>query len=193
MNFAWSLRPIFIWLTIWTGLDFDRSQKKNNIRRWVLRFFSLLWLTFSISVDIGDIADLITQLIHYTKSTDKDGASIIGFWNKKISWIIISILFIGFHFSVFVSALVKWKPLWKKIKLVQLNFNYPTTSYRRLHRETFVGLLPFSMVKPRYYFFNVFVWNLIRWFNQSTTNICLKQHINLCCINQLLTVTDRQI
>ena len=150
MNFAWSLRPIFIWLTIWTGLDFDRSQKKNNIRRWFLRVLSLLWLIFSIWVDISTIVHTIIQLIYYTKSTDKEGASIISFWNRKIAWIIISILFTGFHLSVFVSALIKWKPLWKKIKLVQLNLTYPTTSYRRLRRETFLGLFPFPMVKPRF-------------------------------------------
>ena len=151
MNLLWSLKPIFIWLTICTGLDFDRSKKKKNIRRWFLRVHSLFLFIFYTSFSTVRIAENIIQLKSYHNSTNNVGDSMISFWNRKITWALIHILCIGFNLSVFVSALVKWKPLWKKIKLVQFNFNYPATSYRQLRRESFIGLLLLSTVIPSHF------------------------------------------
>ena len=83
-------------------------------------------------------------------STNIVGDSIISFWNRNLTRILNYILLIAFYSSVFVSAFLKWKPLWKKIKLVELNLNYPITCYRRLRRETFVGLLLLFMVIPNH-------------------------------------------
>ena len=146
MNFVWSLKPIFIWLTIFTGLDFDRSKKKKTIRRWFLRFFRILWLILYIAVNTCDIAENIVQLKCYPNSTKNVGWSKINFMNARITWISFSSLIIGFYLSILVSGLVKWKPLWKKIKLIQLELSDLTTCYRRLRRETFVGLLLISTV-----------------------------------------------
>ena len=148
MNFVWSLKPIFIWLTVCTGLDFDRSEKKEQIRRWFLRAYSLLLFTCYISLNIFEATENINQLKCNLNSTKHCENSIISLWNRKISWMLISLMCIGCNLSVFMSGLVKWKPLWKKIKLVQLNLSDLTTSYRRLRRETFIGLLLLSTVIP---------------------------------------------
>ena len=161
MNFVGSLKPIFIWLTIWTGLDFDRSERKKNIRRWFLRFFCILWLILYISVNTCDMVENIMQLKFYPNSTRNVGGSMINFVNDRITWLLFSSLFIGFYVSMIVSDLVKWKPLWKKIKLIQLELNYPATSFRRLRRDTLLGLLLLSTVIPNHSFNKVLVLNKI--------------------------------
>ena len=148
MNFFWSLNPIFIWLTICTGLDFDRSKKRKNIRRWFLRVYSLLLFIFFTTFSTVKITENITELKGYPNSTNQVWESIVSFGNRKIAWISIYILCIGFHLSV---DFVKWKPVWKKIKLVELNLNYPITFYRRLRCETFVGLLLLFTVIQTFY------------------------------------------
>ena len=148
MNFVWSLKPIFIWLTFCTGLDFDRSEKKKKIRRWFLRAYSLLLFTCYMLLNIFEASVDISQLKCNLKLTDNCKNSIISLWNRKISWVLITLMCIGFNLSVFISGLVKWKPLWKKIKLIQLDLSDLTTSYRRLRRETFIGLLLLSTVIP---------------------------------------------
>ena len=147
MNFVWNLKPIFIWLTLCTGLDFDRSEKKSNIGRWFLRVYSLLLLICYISLNIFDVTQTVVILKHSLNSTQNGKDSIISIWNRYLSWILISLLCIGFNLSAFVSAYVKWKPLWKKIKLVQLDSS-DLTSYRRRRRETFAGLLLLLTVIP---------------------------------------------
>ena len=161
MNFAWSLKPIFIWLTIWMGLDFDRSKKKKNSRRWLLRIYSVIMFSFYISFSTVKINEHIVNIKYYSNSTDNVGESIFSFWNKTIAWILTHILLIAFYLSVFLSAFLNWKPLWKKIKLVQLNLNYPTTCYRRLRRETFGGLLLLFTVIPNHSLNIVLVCNYI--------------------------------
>ena len=150
MNFAWSLKPIFIWLTICTGLDFDRSEKRKNIRRWFFRVFSLLLFIFYISFNILRMAGHIIEIKYFPISIHQSSESIINFLNRKIAWMLTIILLIVFHFSLFVSAFVKWKPVWKNIKLIELNLSFDTTNYRRLRRETLVGLILLSTVIPSY-------------------------------------------
>ena len=150
MNFVWSLKPIFIWLTLCTGLDFDRSEKRKKIGRWFLRAYSLLLFICYISFNIYEVTETMIQLKYNLNSTCHVGESMFSFWNRKIAWMLINILFVTFHLSVFESAFLNWKPLWKKIKRVQLNLNYPTTCYRRLRRETFGGLLLLSTVIPNH-------------------------------------------
>ena len=159
MNFVWSLKPIFIWLTLCTGLDFDRSEKRKKIGRWFFRAYSLLLLICYISFSIYEVTESMIQLKCNLNSTENRRNSIISCWNKKISWILISLMCIVFNLSVFVSAYVKWKPLWKKIKLVQLNLSDLTTSYRRLRRETFVGLLLSFTVIPSHSFNTILFFN----------------------------------
>ena len=169
MNFVWSLKPIFISLAIYTGVDIDRSKKKKNVRRWFLRIYCFLLLIFYISCSTIKIASKITSLESHQTLTNHDEESIISLWNRKITRILTYILLIAFYLLAFVSAFLKWKPLWKKIKLVELNLNYPTSCYRRLRRETFVGLLLLSMVIFGHSSDTVLVWNQILWFNQDTT------------------------
>ena len=152
MNFIWSLKPIFIWLTFCTGLDFDRSEKEKKIRRCFLRAYSLLLFICFVSLNICLAAQEIIELKCHLNSTKHCENSFISLCNRKISWVLILFMCTGFEFSVFVSAYVEWKPLWKQIKLVQLNLSDLTTSYRRLRRETFVGLLLLFTVKPRHSF-----------------------------------------
>ena len=148
MNFAWSLKPIFIWLTICTGLDFDRSEKRKHIGRWFLRVYNLLLLIFFTTFSTVNIAQNIIEFKRFPNSTNQVWESHVNFGNRKIAWILIYILLIAFQLSVAVSAFVKWKPLWKQIELVQLNLSFPATYYRRLRRETFIGLILLSTVIP---------------------------------------------
>ena len=148
MNFAWSLKPIFIWLTICTGLDFDRSEKRKHIGRWFLRVNSLLLFIFFITISNVTIVGIIIDLKNYHNSTKQDLESHLGFENRKIAWILIYILLVAFQLSVVVSAFGKWKPLWEKMELVQLNLSFPATYYRRLRRETSIGLILLSTVIP---------------------------------------------
>ena len=142
MNFAWSLRPIFIWLTICTGLDFDRSKKRSNIGRWLLRVYSLVWLVFfTIPVNTYNI---VMECIAF--NSNKGQEPLTTNLNRSLSWNLICSLIIVLHLSVIVSALVKWKPLWKKIKLIQSDLSDLTTFYRQLRRETSLGLLLISTV-----------------------------------------------
>ena len=159
MNFIWSLKPIFIWLTFCTGLDFDRSEKKKKIRRWFLRAYSLLLFICFVSLNIFLVAQNILELKCHLNSTKNCEDSIISLWNREISWILIFLMCAGFEFSVFVSAYIEWKPLWKQIKLVQLDLSDLTTSYRRLRRETFVGLLLLFTVIPSHSFNNILFLN----------------------------------
>ena len=152
MNFIWSLKPIFIWLAICTGVDFDRSKKRKIIRRWFFRIYCLFLFILHISFDTVRIAGNIIEIKYYLNSTNQVSESIISFFNTKIAWILTNIFLIVFHSSVFVSAFVKWNFLWKKIKLVQLNLNFLTTYYRRLRHETLVGLMLLSMVMSIYSF-----------------------------------------
>ena len=161
MNFAWSLRPIFIWLNVFMGLDFDRSRKKKNYRRWLLIVFSLLLLCFTIVTNTYYMTRHILEIKSYLHSTNEVEESIISFWNRIFTWLLISILSISFHLTAVVSAFVKWKPLWKQIKLVQVDLSDLTTSYRRLRRETLVALLLLTAVMPIHSFHNISVLNLI--------------------------------
>ena len=161
MNFAWSLRPIFIWLNVCLGLDFDRSKKKKNIRRWFLIFFSLLLLCLTILSNTYYMATHILEIKSYLNSTSAVQEPIVSFWNRTFTWLLIYILSIAFHLSAVVSAFVKWKSLWKKIKLVQVDLSDLSTSYRRLRCETLVALLLLSVVIPIHYFNNISVLNLI--------------------------------
>ena len=142
MNFVWSLRPIFIWLTISMGVDLDRSSKRSNIGRWLLRIYSLFWFfCFSVPVNAINMAIAVVDIRVFLSSAKRVEKSVIAFLNREIAWISIYILYILFHFSVLVAALVKWKPLWNKLERVQSDTNDQTTSYRQLRRETFVGLV----------------------------------------------------
>ena len=142
MNFAWSLRPIFIWLTICTGLDFDRSTKRSNIGRWLLRVYSLVWLVF-FTIPINTL-NIVYEIFHF--NSNKIQLPLTMSLNRTLSWNLVYSLVIVLHLSVIVSALIKWKPLWKKIKLIQSDLSDLTTSYRRLRHETFLGLLLLSTV-----------------------------------------------
>ena len=171
MNFVWSLKPIFIWLAICTGLDFDRSEKRKTIRRWFFQVLSLLFFIFYISFDIFRIAGSIIEIQYYHNSTNQVSESIISFLHTRIAWILTNILLIVFHFSLFVSAFDKLKPVWKNINLIQSNLSFPATNYRRIRRETLGGLILLSTVIPSHSYKNVLVLNQKRWFNQHTTVI----------------------
>ena len=157
MHFVWSLKPIFIWLSICTGLDFDRSEKRKSIIRWFLTVYGVLLLIFYILFNTVKADEHFVQMQCYSNSIYHVGESMFSFYNRKIAWMLINILFVTFHLSVFLSAFLNWKPLWKKIKHVQLNLNYPTTCYRRLRRETFGGLLLLFTVIPNHYLNTVLV------------------------------------
>ena len=141
MNLAWSLKPIYIYLTICTGIDLDRSKKRSNLKRWLIIFYGLFWLigfdalckTFNIVRHNRALVDLI--------STNGNGNStLVKELNFNLSWIAIAILSLMLHMSMFASALVRWKPLWKKLKLVQSIIGDQTSLYRQLRRDTIAGL-----------------------------------------------------
>ena len=84
-------------------------------------------------LDIRALVDL--------KSTHGNGnSSLVKQVNDHLSWIVIDILSMMLHISMYASALVRWKPLWKKLKLIQSIIGDQTSLFREIRRGTIVGL-----------------------------------------------------
>ena len=148
MNLAWSLKPIFICLIISLGIDLHKSKKRSKIKRWLIVFYGL-FLLFGVDAvsKTSDIASNIRALADLKSTYANGNSTLVRQVNDNLSWTAIDILSLMLHISIYASALVRWKPLWKKLKLVQSMIGDQTLLYRQLRRDTIAGLTLLLAVK----------------------------------------------
>ena len=149
MEFAWSLKPIFIWLMICLGIDLDRSNKKSKIHRWLIIFYSfclLICITMPAAVH-----NIVLNVLYKSKEKNIEGKQLFrqsAAMNvtRKIFWTAIRTLFFLIHLSLVVSVRFKWKPLWKKLKTIESMIYNQIPFYRQLRRDAIIGLLMLLVV-----------------------------------------------
>ena len=153
MNFAWSLKPIFIWVTIVFGIDLDKSKRRSTLRRRFIIGFGISWLfLFTIPVLTSNIT---LAILGYT-----DDTSFIAKLNFQIAAISAGFFGILFHLSVFWAAHGKWRPLWKRLQRIQ-DIIGENTMYSYLRGHAIVGLvLIFTVVLVHTSKITVYLTNL---------------------------------
>ena len=145
MNFAWSLKPIFIWFTILFGTDLDRSEAKSKFRRCLSIIICLFWLLcFSIPFSAYSLYLGVTKNRYPTS------------FYKQTNWQIdlfgYGTLITLFHVSILFAAFVKWRPLWEKLQRIQDAIGEDRQFYRQIRRDATMGLILLLMVTLRSYF-----------------------------------------
>ena len=116
MNFAWSFKPIFVWLFAILGLDLDESKKKSRCTRHLSIFVCLFW---AFGVKIPYYSYRMYQKLTYVKL---DGKSFIVITNNKITLAMNGLMYIWFHIALMVwlgdlifltpksCSLISWSP-----------------------------------------------------------------------------------
>ena len=139
MSFAWSLKPIFIWVMIILGIDLDRSRTKSIWGHRLIMCLCGFWLfLFGIPLHIIDIMLAIHSRFIVSSSYVYEKS-------LKIMFFVFGILGILFHLSLILSASERWKPLWKQLKRAQ-DVIGENTIYNRLRRDTILELLLLATV-----------------------------------------------
>ena len=149
MDFAWSLKPIFIWLKISLGIDLDRSNKKSKIHRWLIIFYSLC-LIICITMPAA-VYRMVLGVLFKPKENNNEGtklfrSSAVMSLSRSLSWFAICVLLCLIHLSLVVSVHFKWKPLWKKLKTIESMIYNQIPFYRQLRRNAIIGLLMLLVV-----------------------------------------------
>ena len=141
MNFAWSFKPIFVWLFAILGLDLDESKRKSRCTRHVSIFVCLFW---AFGVKIPYYSYRMYQKLTYVKL---DGKSFIVITNNKITLAMNGLMYIWFHIALMVSYFGKWKSFRGKLQLLEDAIGYEGEFYRQLRREITGGIFIIFLVR----------------------------------------------
>jgi len=134
MNFAWSLKPIFIWIFAIFGIDLDKSKQKAG---WPLYLSISLCLFWILCLKIPFYSARIYEGLMY----DNFGRTSFVFKiNFKMIWILSGVLHISFSISMIGSYFGKWKSVWEKMQQLQYAIGDDGAFYRQLRREITAGL-----------------------------------------------------
>ena len=142
MSFAWSLKPLFIWLLVTFGFDLDISKPKAKCVLKILRFICFIWFIFIC-------APLNVYYVIVGNGTTSSATSISSVYrlDYNINWILDGILNVLFHISILASAFRKWQPVWEKLKQIQDIIGDESQFYHQIRRCTDQGLIVFCLVR----------------------------------------------
>jgi len=141
MNFAWSLKPVFIWFTAISGIDLDLSRQQP---RWTLYLSTFLCAIFVVCLCVPCAVWQIVEGVFYNDESITD--SIVFKINIKIILIVEGILNVFFCIYIIVSLLGKWKPLWERLQELQDVLGDESELYGQLRRGVTLGLILIIMV-----------------------------------------------
>ena len=151
MNFAWSLKPVFIWFTAISGIDLDLSRQQP---RWTLYLSTFLCAIFVVCLCVPCAVWQIVEGVFYNDESITD--SIVFKINIKIILIVEGILNVFFCIYIIVSLLGKWKPLWERLQELQDVLGDESELYGQLRRGVTLGLILIVMVS---------MVTMLRWFS----------------------------
>jgi len=133
MDFAWSLKPIFLWFTFILGIDLDKSKRMSNLGKRLTICYGVAWvILFSIPSHVMDIIFLVLDLTITGSYVFKMNMAAV-FIGKAIFGIL-------FHLSILKAAFRKWKLLWNTLQRMQYRIG-DNSIYNCLRRDAIFGLL----------------------------------------------------
>ena len=140
MNFGWSLKPIFLLFTVVFGIDLENYKKKSTFALFLITFLCIFWLfCFNIPVNVLNIVIGVRNDLSINNSY-------IFKINFKLTLIATGTFCILLQVSVLVSAIVKWKPLWRTLHRIQYAIGDHSSFHRQLRRQIIFGILLISAV-----------------------------------------------
>lgn len=147
MNFAWSFKPIFLWLFAIVGIDLDESKRKSRCAIYLSIFICLFWA-------LGLKIPYHTCMIYYElMSNVVDETSFVSQTNLIVILILGGVSHISIQIALIGSYFGKWKSFWEKLQLLQDAIGDEGSFYRQLRRETIKGLvLIFLVYQPCFYY-----------------------------------------
>ena len=145
MDFAWSFKPIFIWLYAMFGIDLDKSKRKSRWRRYFSIFLCFVWIfCFTIPLSSRFILQFFMQ--------ERNDTPFIFRINWRIIIIIQSILLTSFMIALVGSYFRKWTFFWEKLKQLEDAIGDEGAFYRQLQREITAGLALVFLVSQHFFY-----------------------------------------
>lgn len=148
MDFAWSLKPIFAWLTFILGVGLDRPHQRSSVKRCFLLVYAFVITSTSISLFAYNVATSISHGVEGNSPTFPDEtvarSTMINMYVNKITGTV-SGAFIQFCFAIGVHF--KWKRLWERLAQIQQLIGHNPPFYRRLRHISIAAASILVLVK----------------------------------------------
>ena len=143
MSFAWSFKPIFIWLTVLLGINLDFSKKRSTIGRYTLIIYSSVFFLTVTYFQLGPIWDLYFHSPNHLRDkaafANKTENSYLAL-NFQINQLTQVVLCILIHFCFVVNAKFKWETLWNRLEQIQQVVGHQLWFYRRLRKISMIAV-----------------------------------------------------
>ena len=153
-NFAWSFKPILVWMKL-IGIDLNSSQQ---FRSSICRYSQLLYGVFILLLSSGSVIYMVSKILGgNSSSSEKYAYSQTSTMKRTIEMYFIATVtyILATHILLMAVTAVKWKKLWQTLQQIEDQFLLDNYHFQQCRKVVIIGLSMLALVISFLFFSDV--------------------------------------